>query len=119
MDAISPKRNLSMLRAAEARCSGMPLIEACHEIFRLKTPASGLLGWSPRLRAQFGYFTPDEWYEATLFCLIDEKIDWLDVGCGWQLFPSNRRLADVLSSRCRSLTGVDPDDSIRRNKLGT
>jgi len=116
MDAVSPERKLRMLQAAEAKCGGMPLIEACKEIFRLKIPASGLLGWSPRLRSQFGYYTPDEWYEAALFCLIDEKTDWLDVGCGWQLFPSNRRLADVLSSRCRSLTGVDPDESIRRNK---
>jgi hypothetical protein len=116
MDDISPKRKLRMPPAAEAKCGGMPLIEACKEIFRLKIPASGLLGWSPRLRAKFGYYTPDEWYEATLFCLIDGKTDWMDVGCGWQLFPSNRKLADVLSSRCHSLTGVDPDDSIRRNK---
>ena len=108
-----------MLTAGQAICGGVPLIEACEEVFRLKAPDISRLGWSPKLRLQFGYYTPDEWYEATLFCLIDEKIDWSDVGCDWQLFPSNRRLADVLSSRCRSLTGVDPDDSIRRNKLGT
>src|SRR6478672_5919285 len=53
-----------MLQTAEAKCGGMPLIDACKEIFRLKIPPSGLLGWSPRLRSQFGYYTPDEWYEA-------------------------------------------------------
>ena len=50
-----------MLQTAEAKCGGMPLIDACKEIFRLKIPPSGLLGWSPRLRSQFGYYTPDEW----------------------------------------------------------
>jgi 2-polyprenyl-3-methyl-5-hydroxy-6-metoxy-1,4-benzoquinol methylase len=94
----------------------MPLAEACQEIFRLRMPESGPLGWSPKLRSQFGYYTPDEWYEAALFCLVDAKTDWLDVGCGHDLFPSNRKLADVLSARCHLLIGVDPDDSIRKNR---
>jgi 2-polyprenyl-3-methyl-5-hydroxy-6-metoxy-1,4-benzoquinol methylase len=105
-----------MTRASEARLGGMPLAEVCQEVFRLKAPDSGKLGWSPKLRSQFGYYTPDEWYEATLFSLIDEQTDWLDVGCGHRVFPSNPRLADVLASRCRSLTGVDPDDSITTNR---
>jgi 2-polyprenyl-3-methyl-5-hydroxy-6-metoxy-1,4-benzoquinol methylase len=100
----------------EVRFNGIPLIEACREVFKIKAPDPRLLGWSPRMRLRFGYYTPDEWYEATLFCLIDERIDWLDIGCGWRLFPSNPTLADVLSRRCRSLTGVDPDDSVKRNR---
>lgn len=105
-----------MVSPLEATCGGTPLIEACKEIFRLKAPDPSRLGWSPKLRLQFGYYVPDEWYEATLFCLVDERTDWLDVGCGWRLFQSNPKLADVLSARCRSLTGVDPDDSIKLNK---
>src|SRR3954471_734310 len=107
---------LVMTAASDVRVCGTPLAEACRETFRLKMPESGPLGWSPKLRSQFGYYTPDEWYEATLFCLVDEKTDWLDVGCGHDLFPSNPKLADVLSARCYSLMGVDPDDAIRRNR---
>jgi len=105
-----------MSHAEEAKCGQMPLIQACQEVFRIKAPNPRLLGWSPKMRLQFGYYTPDEWYEATLFCLIGESTDWLDVGCGWRLFPSHPKLADVLSARCRSLTGVDPDESVKLNK---
>lgn len=67
------------------------------------------------MRARFGYYTPDEVYEATLLCLIDKNTDWLDVGCGHDLFPA-KALSVVLSTRCRSITGIDPDASIHRNR---
>jgi SAM-dependent methyltransferase len=99
------------------RCGSGNLAEARHEVFRLKIGPSGVLGWSPRIRQRFGYFTPDEWYEAVLFCLINKDTDWLDVGCGRDLFPSNENLAKTLSSRCRLLIGVDPDDNINENTV--
>ena len=74
-------------------------------------------GWAPRLRDRFGYFTPDEWYEATLFDLVTPETDWLDVGCGRDLFPSNMPAATLLAARCRSLTGIDPSDNIDENPL--
>lgn len=91
--------------------------EATHEIFQIKVGSSGRLGWSPRIRQHFGYFTPDEWYEAVVFRLINNDTEWLDVGCGKDLFPSNRNLAEILSARCRLLVGVDPDDNIKENDL--
>jgi SAM-dependent methyltransferase len=93
------------------------LIDACSEVFRIKTGSFARLGWSPRLRQRFGYFAPDEWYEAALLRLIDNHTEWLDVGCGRGLFPSNPNLARLLSSRCRLLVGVDPDDNIDEHPL--
>ena len=99
--------------------STMPLLrvmEARDEAVRLKlgeeTP-----GWSPRLRQRFGYFTPDEWYEAALLSLVGPETEWLDVGCGHDPFPSNRRLARVLADRAKLLVGLDPSDNIARNEF--
>jgi 2-polyprenyl-3-methyl-5-hydroxy-6-metoxy-1,4-benzoquinol methylase len=72
-------------------------------------------GWAPRLRARFGYYTPDDWYEAHVWGLITSETDWLDVGCGRALFPSNAAAARVLAARCKSLTGLDPSDNIDDN----
>ena len=91
--------------------------EVLREVSRLRTPASGILGWGPALQARFGYHTPDEWYEAALASLVTEETDWLDVGCGWRLLPQNQRLAQLLAARCRLVAGVDPDPSIQRNPL--
>jgi len=91
--------------------------EAQREVFRIKTGDNEPLGWSPRLREWFGYFTPDESYEAALLGLIDSQTDWLDVGCGHDVFPANRPLAELLSSRCQCLVGVDPSANIDRNDL--
>jgi SAM-dependent methyltransferase len=90
-------------------------VQALSEIFQIKVEGSGPRAWSPQLRQRFGYFTPDECYEAILYRLVDKDTEWLDVGCGRDLFPSNRKLAHILSSRCRLLVGVDPDDNIRDN----
>lgn len=67
------------------------------------------------MRVQFGYKTPDDWYEAFLFECVDSETKWLDVGCGRFLFPSNRRGARVLASRCKLLMGLDPSDNIDEN----
>ncbi len=85
------------------------------EILRLKYGPPATMGWGPRLRAWFGYNTPDDWYEAFLFETVTEETTWLDVGCGRYLFPSNAAGAQILSSRCRLLFGLDPSDNIDEN----
>ena len=74
-------------------------------------------GWAPRLRHRFGYYTPDDWYEACVWALVTPETDWLDVGCGRALFPSNWPAARVLAARSKSLTGLDPSDNIDENPL--
>jgi SAM-dependent methyltransferase len=74
-------------------------------------------GWGPRIRACFGYFTPEDYYEALVSKLVTRSSAWLDVGCGRNVFPSNVTLARTLADRCRLLVGVDPDDTIRENTL--
>jgi 2-polyprenyl-3-methyl-5-hydroxy-6-metoxy-1,4-benzoquinol methylase len=91
--------------------------QAQREIYRLRTSGDGALGWSPRLRQRFGYFTPDECYEAIMLQLINNGADWIDVGCGHDLFPFNKPLADILSARCRLIVGVDPSPNIEKNVL--
>lgn len=85
------------------------------ENLRLKFGAAGNIGWSPRQRQRFGYFTPDEVYEALMLHLVGPETEWLDVGCGRALFPSNPGLAELLSQRCRFLAGLDPSDNIQLN----
>jgi SAM-dependent methyltransferase len=83
-------------------------------IARMRLPESGPTGWGVRMQQRFNYHSPDEWYEAVLLSLVSPQIDWLDVGCGHELFPANRKLSQLLSARCR-ITGVDPDPAIHRN----
>lgn len=90
------------------------------EIAALLTAKYGLpgtRGWGPQLRDHFGMYTPDDFYEAVVAKLVDEQTDWLDVGCGRDLFPSNPTTARALSRRCRLLVGVDPSDNIDRNQF--
>jgi SAM-dependent methyltransferase len=91
--------------------------QAKHEAVRLKHPPGESPGWSPRMRQRFGYFTPDECYEAKLLLLVGPETTWLDVGCGAELLPANRPLARLLSERCRRLVGLDPSDNILRNTV--
>ena len=87
------------------------------EVLALKYGPPDRMGWSPALRFRFGYCTPDDWYEALLFDLIDEETEWLDVGCGRAVFPSNPAGAAVLARRCRRLVGLDPSDNVLENPL--
>ncbi len=64
----------------------------------------------------FGYYTPDEVYEAVLMRLVGTDTDWLDVGCGHELFESNPRLSQILAARCRSMTGIDPDPAVHQHR---
>lgn len=73
------------------------------------------LGWGPLLRQSCDYYTPDDVYEALVAGLVVTGINWLDVGCGRELFPSNPGLAEILSKRCTRLSGVDPDPTLDEN----
>lgn len=85
------------------------------ENFRIRHRATDTMGWGPRLRRQFDYFTPDEYYETVVAKLVGPGCTWLDVGCGRSVFPSNPSLVKTLAARCRLLVGVDPDDTIQEN----
>ena len=84
-------------------------------VFEMKYGAEPDLGWGPRMRRRFGHHTPDDCYEAGLLRLVDGDTEWLDVGCGRNLFPSNRPLSELLSRRCQRLVGVDPDETLEEN----
>ncbi len=87
------------------------------EFIRLKYGDLAKCGWSPRQRERFGYLTPDDRYELAVCKHVVPGIDWLDVGCGRFLFGSNKELAAVLATRCKSLTGIDPSPNIWDNEL--
>lgn len=84
---------------------------------RLRLDNVAVVGWSPRLRRRYGYFTPDESYEGLMLTLIGPDTAWLDVGCGHRLFPSSPALEQLLANRCRLLVGLDPSENIERNTL--
>ncbi len=72
-------------------------------------------GWWARRRERFGYFSPDDHYEALLRRLVTPETRWLDAGSGRSPFPHNPSLATELSQRCRLLVGVDPSPNVLTN----
>lgn len=84
-------------------------------LFDRKYSRSSTMGWGPRMRRSFDYFTPDDQYEAVVDKLVAKGTWWADIGCGRDVFPSNPELAKLLSERCGFLFGVDPDPNIRDN----
>jgi 2-polyprenyl-3-methyl-5-hydroxy-6-metoxy-1,4-benzoquinol methylase len=86
-----------------------------NEVFNLKHGDLSLGGWSPRLARRFGYFSPDDIYETIVAKLVERETTWLDVGCGSDIFPSNRTVAQLLSERCELLVGVDPSENVEAN----
>jgi SAM-dependent methyltransferase len=86
-------------------------------VFRLKHGDPNSTGWAPRRRHRFGYFTPDDVYEAVVAKLVRPGCAWLDVGCGRDIFPTNRRLSRLLADRCGTLVGIDPDPTIEENEF--
>ncbi|MCC6670230.1 MAG: class I SAM-dependent methyltransferase [Planctomycetes bacterium] len=97
---------------AALRPPSRPELEA---VFRMRHGDPASSGRSPRLRWRHGYFTPDEHYEALVGRLVTRGTHWLDVGCGRELFPSNRALARELSARAEELVGLDPDPTLEEN----
>ena len=78
---------------------------------------SDTLGWAPRMRLSFGYFTPDDRYQLLVGKLLFPGADWCDVGCGRDVFPDSPRLAERYAAQCRFVFGIDPDDNVRENRL--
>lgn len=85
------------------------------QLLELKHVSIDQMGWGPRLRHQFGHFTPDDYYEAVVEGLIDSDTEWLDVGGGSAIFPSNPKLARILADRCKRLVAVDPSPNVNEN----
>lgn len=95
----------------------LPTRDDLVEGFRAKYYRTGKPGWSPLLREQFGYFTPDDYYEAIVSRLVTPGSTWADIGCGRDIFPQNAELASQLASRCSFVYGIDPDDNVRENRM--
>lgn len=93
----------------------VPTIDELDFIFGVKYGDPPDPGSDPELRRRFNYFSPDDHYEAVVNRLVVSTTRWLDVGCGRDLFPSNRKLAQMLADRCEHLAGVDPDRTIEEN----
>src|SRR5215813_9149587 len=89
--------------------------EELYEVFRIKYGELSTTGWAPRMRFRFSYFSPDDYYETMVAKLVYEGCSWLDVGCGRNIFPSNRSLARLLADRCGLLVGVDPAETLEEN----
>jgi SAM-dependent methyltransferase len=92
-----------------------PDLQVLQQVFDRKYGPLDQCGWGPRMRHAQGHFSPDDWYEALMAQLVRPGVRWLDVGCGRELFPSNRELARILSARCEHLTGLDPDPTLAEN----
>jgi SAM-dependent methyltransferase len=92
-----------------------PTREELERVFRQKHGDPARTGWAPRTRFQFGYFTPDDYYDAVVAKLVEDKCAWLDVGGGRDIFPDNRALAAELAGRCRLVVSVDPSDTVDEN----
>ena len=93
----------------------LPDAPALRQMFHLRYGPANKLGWGSRLRRDFAYYTPDDYYEALVAGTVAPGMNWLDAGCGRELFPSNRGLARSLSQRCNRLVGVDPDPTLQEN----
>jgi 2-polyprenyl-3-methyl-5-hydroxy-6-metoxy-1,4-benzoquinol methylase len=92
-----------------------PSDQELQDLFRLKYGEPDEGAWGPSMRRRFGYYTPDDYYEALLNRFVRPGCTWLDVGCGRDIFPSNQALARILSRRCGLLVGVDPDATLEKN----
>ncbi len=74
-------------------------------------------GSAPHRRLRYGYFTPDDVYEATVAKLVTPGCRWLDVGGGRDVFPTNPPLAAALAARCGTLVAVDPSPNVHENPV--
>jgi len=92
-----------------------PTREELMAVYRQKYSRKDALGWGPTMRLNFGYFTPNDYYEALVGKLLPAGRDWCDVGCGRSIFPDNPELAERYAARCRFVYGIDPDDNVREN----
>jgi SAM-dependent methyltransferase len=92
-----------------------PTLQELADLYHLKHGDLAAAGWSVRQRSRFGYFLPDDWYEALIYRFVTPQTHWLDVGGGASLFPHNSNLAAKLAGVCALLVGVDPSPNIQLN----
>jgi len=85
-------------------------------IFRF-TYGSNPEGEGPRIRKSYAYFTPEDYYQASIATILKKGDKWLDIGCGRDIFPDNKRLANILAARAKEIVGVDPSPNILDNEL--
>lgn len=85
------------------------------DVFRSRYGEPETAGPKPKLRFDFGYFSPDVYYEATVEKLVTPGCRWLDVGGGRDVFPFNPELTQRLAGRAGTLVGVDPSPNIHEN----
>jgi 2-polyprenyl-3-methyl-5-hydroxy-6-metoxy-1,4-benzoquinol methylase len=93
----------------------LPTRQDFDEVSRAKFGDISQAGPMPRLWHRLGYISPDHYYEATVSKLVVAGSSWLDVGCGHDIFPYNRRHAEAVARRCSFVMGVDPDAAIESN----
>lgn len=93
----------------------LPDRAALRQMFHVRYGPEARLGWGPRLRRAYDYYTPDDVYEALVAGIVAPGMAWLDVGCGRELFPANHELARALARRAGRLVGVDPDPTLDEN----
>ena len=92
-----------------------PTPKELRDLLALKHGDVARAGWGVRRRHRFGFYTPDDHYEALVRRYVQPATRWLDVGGGSSIFPHNSALAKELSERAGLLVGVDPSDNIRTN----
>jgi len=73
-------------------------------------------GSGPTIRKKYGYFTPEDYYQASIASILKRGDKWLDIGCGRDIFPNNHRLARILTTRAKETVGVDPSPNILENE---
>lgn len=93
----------------------LPGPDALAALFRDKYGEPGATGPAPGRRRRYGYYTPDDVYEALVASLVTPGCRWLDVGGGRDVFPSHPRLAAELATRVGVLVGVDPSPNVHEN----
>lgn len=94
-----------------------PTTEELLAVFDSKYRRHAQLSWGPKARLAFGYFTPDDCYEAVVGKLLQSGSDWCDVGCGRNIFPDNPSLARTYTQRCSFVYGIDPDENVLENQF--
>lgn len=85
------------------------------DVFHTRYGVAEAIGPKPQRRLDFGYFSPDLYYEATVEKLVSPGCRWLDVGGGRDIFPLNPEFSQKLSQRAGLLVGVDPSSNIHEN----
>src|SRR5579871_4074481 len=109
-----------MLRQGIRRMSRIdlhPSREELETIWRQKYGEYAKAGLGPKRRLAFGYFTPDEYYEAIVSKLVVPGCSWIDIGGGRDVFPDNPELAKQLATKSGSLVAVDPSITVNENTI--